>query len=117
MSSVALPDMMRPPLTLLSEEEQMFRDTVRQFAEQTIAPLARAMDEAAQLDAELITQLFELGLMAVEVPEHMGGAASSFFTAVLIVEELSRIDPSVGVLVDVQNTLVNNAILRHGSGD
>jgi alkylation response protein AidB-like acyl-CoA dehydrogenase len=115
MSSVALPDMMRPPLTLLSEEEQMFRDTVRQFAEQTMAPLARSMDEAAQLDGELITQLFELGLMAVEVPEHLGGAASSFFTAVLIVEELSRIDPSVGVLVDVQNTLVNNAILRHGS--
>ena len=113
--SVALPDVARPPLTLLSEEEQMFRDTVRQFAEESVAPLTHDMDRDARMDAKLIRQLFEMGLMAIEVPEHLGGAGSSFFNAVLIVEELSRIDPSVGVLVDVQNTLVNNCILRYGS--
>jgi short-chain 2-methylacyl-CoA dehydrogenase len=113
--SLAVPDVTRPPLTLLSEEEQMFRDMVREFAEQSIAPLAHEMDRNARMDPALIRRLFELGLMGVEVPEHMGGAGSSFFTAVLIVEELSRVDPSVGVLVDVQNTLVNNAILRYGN--
>ena len=107
----------RPPLTQLTEEEQMFRDTVRQFAEETIAPLVTQMDQAAKLDSELVKQLFELGLMGIEVPESMGGAGSSFFTAVLVVEELSRVDPSVGVLVDVQNTLVNNCLLRYGSDD
>jgi alkylation response protein AidB-like acyl-CoA dehydrogenase len=113
--SVAVPAVAHPPLTLLSEEEQMFRGMVRAFAEQTIAPLAHEMDRNARMEPDLIRQLFELGLMGVEVPEHMGGAGSSFFTAVLIVEELSRVDPSVGVLVDVQNTLVNNGILRYGS--
>ncbi len=114
MSSV-LPDLTRPPLTVLTEEEQMFRDTVRQFAEDTIAPRVMHMDEQARLDADLIPQLFELGLMAIEIPDTMGGAGASFFTAVLVVEELSRIDPAVGVFVDVQNTLVNNALLRYGS--
>jgi alkylation response protein AidB-like acyl-CoA dehydrogenase len=112
---VILPETARPPLTVLSEEEQMFRDTVRQFAEETIAPRASAMDAAATIDADLIPQLFELGLMGVEVPDTFGGAGASFFTAVLIVEELSRIDPSIGVFVDVQNTLVNNCIMRFGS--
>jgi alkylation response protein AidB-like acyl-CoA dehydrogenase len=115
--SIAVPDVAHPPLTLLSEEEQMFRDMVREFAEQTIAPLTHEMDRNARMDPALIRQLFELGLMGIEVPEHMGGAGSSFFTTVLIVEELSRVDPSVGVLVDVQNTLVNNGILRYGSAD
>lgn len=114
MSSV-LPDLTRPPLTVLTEEEQMFRDTVRQFAEDTIAPRVMHMDEQARLDADLIPQLFELGLMGIEIPDTMGGAGASFFTAVLVVEELSRIDPAVGVFVDVQNTLVNNALLRYGS--
>ncbi len=114
MSSV-LPDLTRPPLTVLTEEEQMFRDTVRQFAEDTVAPRVMHMDEEARLDPDLIPQLFELGLMGIEIPDSMGGAGASFFTAVLIVEELSRIDPSVGVFVDVQNTLVNNAVLRYGS--
>jgi alkylation response protein AidB-like acyl-CoA dehydrogenase len=114
MSSV-LPDLTRPPLTVLTEEEQMFRDTVRQFAEDTVAPRVMHMDEEARIDPDLIPQLFELGLMGIEIPEAMGGAGASFFTAVLIVEELSRVDPSVGVFVDVQNTLVNNAILRYGS--
>ena len=115
--AVMLPDMVRPPLTLLTEEENLFRETVRQFGTDAIAPRAHAMDEAARLDPDLITQLFELGLMGIEIPERWGGAGSSFFTSVLVVEELSRIDPSVGVLVDVQNTLVNNCILRYGSED
>ncbi|NJD11105.1 MAG: acyl-CoA dehydrogenase [Gemmatimonadetes bacterium] len=92
----------------------MFRDTVRQFAHEHVAPLTMQMDQAGKLDPGLIRQLFELGLMGIEVPESMGGAGSSFFTAVLVVEELSRVDPSVGVLVDVQNTLVNNCMLRFG---
>lgn len=105
------------PLTLLSEDEEMFRDAVRQFAESEVAPRVRAMDEAQKMDPELIGQLFDMGLMGIEVPEAHGGAGSSFFTAVLVVEELSRVDPSVGVLVDVQNTLVNNALLRWGSDE
>lgn len=113
--AVLLPEAAPQPLTLLSEEEQMFRDTVRQFAEDSIAPRVSAMDAAAKLDPALLSELFELGLMGIEIPDKWGGAASSFFTSVLVVEELSRIDPSVGVLVDVQNTLVNNCILRYGS--
>ncbi len=112
---VMLPESARQPLTLLSEEEQMFRDTVRQFAESTIAPLVSAMDAAGEMEPSLIPQLFDLGLMGVEIPDTMNGAGASFFTSVLVVEELSRIDPSVGVLVDVQNTLVNNCLLRFGS--
>lgn len=113
--TVLLPEAAPQPLTLLTEEEQMFRDTVRQFAQETIAPRVAAMDEAARIDPDLIPELFELGLMGIEIPDKWGGAASSFFTSVLVVEELSRIDPSVAVLVDVQNTLVNNCILRYGS--
>ena len=103
------------PLTVLSEDEQMFRDAVRQFAEDEVRPRVHQMDEAQKLDPALIPQCFELGLMGIEVPEELGGAGSSFFTAALVVEELSRVDASVGVLVDVQNTLVNNAFLRWGS--
>jgi alkylation response protein AidB-like acyl-CoA dehydrogenase len=113
--SAVLPDLARPPLTLLSEEEQMFRDTVRGFAEEAVAPRVLAMDEAARIEPDLITQLFELGLMGIEVPEKWNGAGASFFTAALVVEEISRVDPSVGVFVDVQNTLVNNCLLRYGS--
>ena len=113
--SVMLPDISRQPLTLLTEEEQMFRDTVRQFAAEHVAPLVMQMDQSGKLDPDLIRKLFELGVMGVEVPESMGGAGSSFFTAVLVVEELSRVDPSAAVLVDVQNTLVNNCMLRFGS--
>ncbi|MCI0436529.1 MAG: acyl-CoA dehydrogenase [Gemmatimonadetes bacterium] len=112
---VMLPEAARPPLTLLTEEEQMFRDTVRNFAEESIAPLVAEMDAAGELDAALIPRLFEMGLMGVEIPESMNGAGASFFTSVLIVEELSRVDPSVGVFVDVQNTLVNNCLARFGS--
>ncbi|HSJ26016.1 MAG TPA: acyl-CoA dehydrogenase [Longimicrobiales bacterium] len=115
--SVTLPEVSRPPLTALTEEEQMFRDMVRQFAEESVAPLVHDMDRDAKMDRSLISQLFELGLMGIEVPEELGGTGSSFFTAALVVEEVSRIDPSVGVLVDVQNTLVNNCILRYGNDD
>ena len=103
------------PLTILSEDEVLFRDAVREFARDEIAPRVAAMDEAQEMDPSLIRQFFELGLMGVEVPDRYGGTGASFFTAVLVVEELSRVDPSVGVLVDVQNTLVNNAFLRWGS--
>ena len=113
--TITLPDVSRQPLTLLSEEEQMFRTMVREFAEGTVAPLVQDMDRDATMDPDLIPQLFDLGLMGIEVPEELGGTGSSFFTAALVVEELSRVDPSVGVLVDVQNTLVNNCILRYGS--
>jgi alkylation response protein AidB-like acyl-CoA dehydrogenase len=115
--SVMLPDLARPPLTLLGEEEGQFRDAVRQFADEVIAPMTHEMDEAATMAPALIRQLFEMGLMGIEVPEEFGGAGSSFFTAVLIVEELSRVDPSVAVLVDVQNTLVNNCLLRFGNAE
>jgi alkylation response protein AidB-like acyl-CoA dehydrogenase len=110
-------DMERPALTALSEEEQMFRDMVRQFAEEQIAPLVHDMDQAARLDPQLVETLFELGLMGIEIPEQHGGAGASFFTSVLVVEELSRIDPAVAVLVDVQNTLVDTCIMRYGNDD
>jgi len=99
-------------LTQLSEDERMFRDTVRQFAGERIVPLVRGMDEAQQMDSALIRQLFELGLMGIEVPEEYGGAGGTFFEAILAVESLSAVDPSVGVLVDVQNTLCINALIR-----
>ncbi len=99
-------------LTQLSEDERMFRDTVRQFAVEQIGPLVRGMDEAQQMDAALIKKLFGLGLMCIEVPEQYGGAAGTFFEAILAVEEISAVDPSVGVLVDVQNTLCINALVR-----
>ena len=105
------------PLTVLAEDEAIFRDSVRQFAEAQVRPLVREMDEHAKIPRSLIDRLFELGVMGIEVPESHGGAGASFFHAVLAVEELSRIDPSVGVLVDVQNTLVINAILRWGNED
>ena len=99
-------------LTQLGEDERMFRDTVRQFAVEQIGPLVRGMDEAQQMDAALIKKLFDLGLMGIEVPEEYGGAAGTFFEAILAVEEISSVDPSVGVLVDVQNTLCINALAR-----
>jgi alkylation response protein AidB-like acyl-CoA dehydrogenase len=101
-----------PPLTVLSEDERLFRDSVREFADAQVRPLVREMDEQARMSSGLIRQLFELGVMGIEVPEVHGGAGGRFFHSVLAVEELSRVDPSVGVLVDVQNTLVINALLR-----
>jgi alkylation response protein AidB-like acyl-CoA dehydrogenase len=103
------------PLTVLAEDELIFRDSVRQFAEAQVRPLVRDMDEHAKIPRALIDQLFELGVMGIEIPEAFGGAGGRFFHSVLAVEELSRVDPSIGVLVDVQNTLVINAVLRWGS--
>ena len=107
-----LTEPVRPALTTLTEEEEMFREAVRDFATSELAPRAMEMDEAQKMDPDLIPQLFELGLMGIEIPEEHGGAGSTFFTSVLIVEELSRVDPGVAVLVDVQNTLVINAVNR-----
>jgi butyryl-CoA dehydrogenase/short/branched chain acyl-CoA dehydrogenase len=99
----------------LTEDEQLFRENVRRFAEESIRPLVREMDDRGAFDPSLIEQFHRLGLMGIEIPEQYGGAGGTFFEAVLAVEELSRVDPSVGVLVDVQNTLVNNALIRWGS--
>jgi alkylation response protein AidB-like acyl-CoA dehydrogenase len=99
-------------LTTLTEDERLLRQSVREFAQQELAARVRAMDEAATMDPALVTRLFDLGLMGIEVPERFGGGGGTFFHAVLVVEELSRVDPAVGVLVDVQNTLVINALLR-----
>jgi alkylation response protein AidB-like acyl-CoA dehydrogenase len=101
-----------PPLTVLSEDEGLFRDSVREFADAQVRPLVREMDEQAKMSPALVRQLFALGIMGIEVPEAHGGAGGRFFHSVLAVEELSRVDASVGVLVDVQNTLVVNALLR-----
>ena len=103
------------PLTTLSEDEQMFSRSVREFAEGEIRRRVEEMEAQGHLDPALMKQCFELGLMGIETPEEYGGAGSSFFQAILAVEELSRVDASVGVFVDVQNTLVNNALLRWAS--
>lgn len=105
------------PLTRLTEDETIFRDSVREFAQTQVAPLAREMDEHAKIQRPLVDSLFSLGVMGIEIPEAHGGAGGRFFHSVLAVEALSRADASIGVLVDVQNTLVNNAIIRWGSDD
>jgi len=105
------------PLTLLAEDEQIFRESVRDFANARIRPLVREMDEQAKVPKSLVKDLFDLGVMGIEVPESFGGAGGTFFHSVLAVEELSRVDPSIGVLVDVQNTLVINAFVRWGNDD
>jgi alkylation response protein AidB-like acyl-CoA dehydrogenase len=104
-----------PALTRLAEDEAIFRNSVYEFADKEVRPLARDMDEQAAMSPALIRKLFELGVMSVEIPESYGGAGGTFFHSVLAVESLSRVDPSVGVLVDVQNTLVINALLRWGT--
>src|SRR6202045_30624 len=103
------------PLTTLSEDETLFRDNIRQFADEKIRPLVKEMDEKGVFDGDLIRQFFELGLMGIEIPEQYGGGGGKFFEAILAVEEVSRVDASAGVVVDVQNTLVNNALLRWGN--
>ncbi|MFB6350188.1 MAG: acyl-CoA dehydrogenase [Bradymonadaceae bacterium] len=102
-------------LTNLTEEEEMFRDQIASFAEEEVSPLVEEMDRNQKLDEGLVDQCFDVGLMGIEVPTEYGGAGSSFFSAILAVEELGCIDPSVSVFVDVQNTLVNNAIMRWGN--
>jgi butyryl-CoA dehydrogenase/short/branched chain acyl-CoA dehydrogenase len=113
-------DMQTPlpsPLSRLTEDEQLFRDSVRSFAQDTIQPLVREMDEQQHFADGLLEQLFSLGLMGIEIPAEYGGSGGTFFEAVLAVEEVSTIDPSVGVLVDVQNTLCINALLRWGNAE
>ncbi len=105
------------PLTDLNQEEMLFRDQVREFAESEVRPLVHQMDEEAAISRALIDKCFELGIMGIEIPEKYQGSGATFFMSVLVVEELARVDASVAVLVDVQNTLVNNAILRWGSED
>ena len=105
------------PLTSFTEDEIMFRDNIRQFADEKVRPLVREMDEKGVFDQGLIHQFFQLGLMGIEIPEQFGGGGGKFFEAILAVEEMSRVDASAGVVVDVQNTLVNNALLRCGSDE
>ena len=109
-----MPDVQEPrmPVTTLSEDEQLFREMVRGFAEEKVKPHVMEMDRAAKLPRELIDQLFAIGVMGIELPTGYGGAGANFLMAILAIEELARIDPSVAVCVDVQNTLVNNALLR-----
>ena len=102
----------RLPLTALSEEERFFQTTVRKFAREQIRPYVREMDEAGVFRKDIIHQFFEMGLMGIEIPEEFGGQGGSFFQAILAVEELSAVDPSAGVIVDVQNTICNNALMR-----
>jgi alkylation response protein AidB-like acyl-CoA dehydrogenase len=114
-SQIAIDQLIARPLTTLSEDEQMFRASVREFAEGELRKRVESMDEQGHFDPELTRQCFELGLMGIETPEEFGGAGGTFFQAILAVEELSRVDASVGVFVDVQNTLVNNALIRWGT--
>jgi alkylation response protein AidB-like acyl-CoA dehydrogenase len=116
-ASTATPHEARPALTRLAEDEQIFRASVYEFADREIRPHVRDMDEHAKMPRPLIDQLFDLGVMGIEIPESYGGAGASFFHSVLAVEALSQVDPSVGVMVDVQNTLVINAVLRWGSDE
>jgi short-chain 2-methylacyl-CoA dehydrogenase len=111
-----MPDLpISAPLTRLSEEEQMFRESVREFAQAKIRPHVHTMDEAGKFEPDLLRQFFEMNLMGIEIPETYGGADCGFFMSILAVEELSRVDASAGVIVDVQNTLVNNALMRWGN--
>src|SRR6202789_155450 len=105
------------PLTQLSEEERMFQSTVRKFARERIGPHVRAMDEAAVFRKDIIQECFDLGLMGIDIPEEYGGQGGYFFQSILAIEELAQVDPSAAVIIDVQNTLFNNAILRWATED
>src|SRR5450631_4040696 len=105
------------PLTQLSDEEELFQSTVGQFARERLAPHVRAMDEAGVFRKDLLQELFDLGLMAVDVPEEFGGQDGSFFQTILAIEELAKVDPSASVIVDVQNTLCNSALQRWGTDE
>ena len=113
----AIPQAAPAALTTLTEEEKLFQASVRRFAREQVAPYAREMDEAGVFRQDILRRFFELGLMGIEIPEQYGGQGGSFFQCVLAVEELSAADPSAGVIVDVQNTIVNNAILRWANPD
>src|SRR6202451_133398 len=105
------------PLTQLSEEETLFQISIRRFARERLAPHVRAMDDAGVFRKDLLQEFFDLGLMAVEAPEEYGGQGGTFFQSILAIEELARVDPSASVIVDVQNTLFNNALLRWGTAE
>ena len=105
------------PLTALSEDEKFFQSTVRKFAREQIRPHVREMDDAGVFRKDIIKQFFEMGLMGIEIPEEYGGQGGSFFQAILAVEELSAVDPSAGVIVDVQNTICNNALLKWATAE
>ena len=107
--------MTQPALTSLTEDERLFRDSVYEFADRDVRPLVRQMDDEAKMPRDLIDRLFSLGVMGIEIPDELGGSGGTFFHSVLAVEALSRVDPSVGVLVDVHNTLVINALIRWSS--
>lgn len=109
--------MSNPALTQLTEDETIFQEAVKSFARAEIGPLVSKMDEKQSLDASVIEKCFQMGLMGIEVPEALGGSGSSFMTAILSIEALASVDPSVSVFVDVQNTLVNNALIRWGSDE
>jgi alkylation response protein AidB-like acyl-CoA dehydrogenase len=115
MSTAAQTAAINSGLTVLSEDEDLFRSSVREFAEGELRPRVEAMEHAAKIDPAVISQCFELGLMAIETPEEYGGAGSSFFNAIVAIEELARVDASVSVFVDVHNTLCTNAFLRWGT--
>ena len=106
-----------PPLTALSDDEKLFQSTVRKFARERIRPYVREMDEACVFRNDIIQQFFDMGLMGIEIPEEYGGQGGTFFQAILAVEELSAVDPSAGVIVDVQNTICNNALMRWATPD
>ena len=107
---------LRWPVSELGEDEALLRETVRRFARKEIAPLVREMDEAQKMSGALIAKLFAQGLMGIEIPEEFGGVGGTFFQSIVTIEEISAVDPAVGVLVDVQNTLTINALLRWGTG-
>jgi butyryl-CoA dehydrogenase/short/branched chain acyl-CoA dehydrogenase len=115
MPAIATETSLPAPLSTLTAEEQIIQETVRKFARKEIAPLVREMDEAQKMSPKIIQRLFELGLMGIEIPEEYGGVGGSFFSSILAVEEISAVDPAIGVLVDVQNTLTVNALLRWGT--
>ena len=115
MPAIPETELARAPLTALSEDERFFQATVRKFARERIRPYVRAMDEACVFRKDLIHEFFEMGLMGIEIPEEYGGQGGTFFQAILAVEELSAVDPAAGVIVDVQNTICNNAVIKWGT--
>src|SRR5579875_3791542 len=106
-----------PPLTILQEEEKLFQVSIRRFANERLAPHVRAMDEEGKFRKDLLREMFELGLMGIDIQEQYGGQGGSFFQSVLAIEELAKVDPSASVIVDVQNTLVSNAIERWATSE
>src|SRR6476661_1054907 len=105
----------RPPLTVLSDEEEMFRDSVAAFADEEVRPRVQKMERDGRIDPDLTRKFFEMGLMGVEVPEELGGADGTLMMVTLAVEEISKVDPAAAILMDVQNTLVNYPIRTYGS--